>query len=101
MHSRSRSTSWRRAVTGVAVACVGLVPVLVAVAPPAGAGTALHFGGSVDEAWLTGAGAGDAITLLQNGSPVENPANPGSADALGLADHPGPDGRDPGTRGTT
>jgi hypothetical protein len=43
----------------------------------------LHSGGSVDEAWLTGAGPGDAITLLQNGFPVVAPGNPATADALG------------------
>ena len=32
---------------------------------------------------MTGATPGDAITLLQNGSPVTNAANPGTADALG------------------
>jgi predicted acyl esterase len=64
---------------------VGLGPTLVAVAPAAGAdaGPSLAGNGSVDEAWLTGAGPGDAITLLQSGSPVANPANPGTADSLG------------------
>ena len=85
MHSRNRRTSWGNAVAGaVAALCVGLVPTLVAVAPAgADAASSLHAGGSVDEAWLTGAGAGDTVTLVQNGSPVLNPANPGSADALG------------------
>ena len=39
--------------------------------------------GSVDEAWLTGARPGDHVALLQNGSLVPNPANPGTADSLG------------------
>ena len=39
--------------------------------------------GSVDEAWMTGATPGDAITLLQNGSPVDVAGNPGTADPLG------------------
>ena len=86
MRRTFRSTSWGRAVAGIAGAlCVGLVPTLVAVAPPAGATLtpALQSGGSVDEAWLTGARAGDSVTLLQNGTPVANPANPGTADTLG------------------
>ncbi|MGA2838194.1 MAG: CocE/NonD family hydrolase [Acidimicrobiales bacterium] len=64
---------------------MGLVPTLVTTVPTAGAdaGTGLVGNGSVDEAWLTGAGPGDAVTLLQNGSAVANPANPGTADALG------------------
>jgi predicted acyl esterase len=48
----------------------------------AGAGS-LHHGGSVDEAWLTGANPGDRITLQRYGSAVSNPANPGVADSLG------------------
>jgi hypothetical protein len=32
---------------------------------------------------MTGARPGDSITLLQNGSPVANSANPGTADSLG------------------
>ena len=85
MRSRSRRSSWKRAVAGVAIVCVGLVPTLVSTAPAASAAapTGLQSGGSVDEAWLTGAGAGDAITLLQDGAPVSNPANPGTADSLG------------------
>jgi predicted acyl esterase len=75
----------RLAAAGLAVAGLGLTPALAATAPPAGA-TIVHglqFNGSVEEAWLTGAGAGDSITLLQNGSPVVNPANPATADSLG------------------
>jgi predicted acyl esterase len=48
-----------------------------------GSATGLRGNGSVDEAWLTGAVPGDHITLVQNGSPVSNPANPGTADSLG------------------
>ncbi|HXY28059.1 MAG TPA: CocE/NonD family hydrolase, partial [Acidimicrobiales bacterium] len=43
----------------------------------------LTGGGSVDEAWLTGARPGDAITLTRGRDPVANPSNPGVADALG------------------
>ena len=69
----------------LAVAGLGITPALVASAPQAGAviSHSLQAGGSVDEAWLTGAGAGDSVTLLQNGIPVASPANPSSADSLG------------------
>jgi uncharacterized protein len=73
------------AVVGLAAIGLGLTPVLVATAPPAGA-TVVHTlrsGGSVDEAWLTGAGAGDSVTLLEQGVPVAVPGNPGTADSLG------------------
>jgi predicted acyl esterase len=55
---------------------------------PAGASAAsgspsLSGGGSVDEAWLTGAPAGSRITLLRHGKAVANPDNPGPADELG------------------
>jgi predicted acyl esterase len=85
MRSRSRRTSWKRVVAGIAVVCAGLGSTLVTVAPQVGATppTGLQAGGSVDEAWLTGAAPGDSITLLQNGSPVVSPDNPGTADALG------------------
>ena len=75
----------RLAGAAVAVATLGLAPAAVAAAPPAGA-TVVHdlqSDGSIDEAWLTGAGPGDAVTLLQNGSPVTVAGNPGVADALG------------------
>lgn len=103
MPSRNRRTSWGHlAVAVVSALSVGLVPTLVAVAPPAGGAhrsdgtavpqsvrtdgviaSALRAGGSIDEAWLTGAGAADAVTLLRNGTTVANPANPGTADSLG------------------
>jgi uncharacterized protein len=85
MRSRDRRTSWGRAAVGIAGAlCVGLVPTLVATAPTAGAtAPAIQGRGSVDEAWLTGAAPGDSITLLQGGTPVTNPGNPGTADSLG------------------
>ena len=75
----------RLAAAGLAAMGLGITPALVASAPQAGA-TPVHnlqANGSVDEAWLTGAGAGDAVTLLQNGTPVANPANPATADTLG------------------
>jgi predicted acyl esterase len=84
---------WNRAGSLGLVAAVATVvllgPALMAAdGPPAVAasapvGPALHAGGSVEEAWLTGAGANDAVTLLHHGVPVVNPANPGKADALG------------------
>jgi uncharacterized protein len=43
----------------------------------------LSGGGSVDEAWLTGAQPGDRMTLLREGKVVANPDNPGVADQLG------------------
>jgi len=85
MRSRNRRSSWRHVVAGIAAAGLVLVPSLGGVAPRAGAtGTpTLQAGGSIEEAWLTGAAPGDSITLLQNGSAVANTANPGTADALG------------------
>ncbi len=86
MGNRNRRTPAGRALAAaVAALFVGLVPALVAVAPPAGAvaSSSLRGRGSVDEAWLTGAGAGDTITLERDGRPVHNPANPGTADSLG------------------
>ena len=83
MFHSGRRISMRR-VTVAAVACLGLAPLLVSGASTAGADApALHANGSVDEAWLTGAGPGDSVTLLQNGSPVIVAGNPGTADALG------------------
>ncbi len=67
-----------------AVLCVGVAPTLVATTTPAGASPAgLSGSGSIDEAWVTGATPGDSITLLQNGTAVSSPDNPGTADALG------------------
>ena len=43
----------------------------------------LRSGGSVDEAWLTGAHPGDRITLMRNDDTVQNAANPGVAGSLG------------------
>ena len=63
--------------------CLGAVPVVVAGTPAAHASGALQGNGSVDEAWLTGAGPGDAVTLFQGAVPVANPDNPGTADNLG------------------
>ncbi len=82
---RNRGVSRRLAGIGVAVACLTLGPAVTAIIPSstAGAATGLSGGGSIDEAWLTGAGAGDAITLLQNGSTVAVADNPGTADSLG------------------
>ena len=43
----------------------------------------LRSGGSVDEAWLTGAHPGDQITLMRHDDTVQNAANPGVAGSLG------------------
>ena len=85
MRSRNRRSSWSHVIAGTAVICMGLIPSLAGVTPQAAAAAppALRGGGSIEEAWLTGAGPGDPITLLQNGSAVANPANPGTADSLG------------------
>jgi predicted acyl esterase len=75
----------RSAAAALAVITLGLAPALMGSAPQAGASIvhALQANGSVDEAWLTGAGAGDSITLLQGGVQVAMPGNPGTADSLG------------------
>lgn len=67
---------------GVVAIGLGFLPV-VSGAPPAAASGSLQFGGSVDEAWITGATPGDSVTLLQNGSPVSVTGNPATADSLG------------------
>ncbi|HVC67464.1 MAG TPA: CocE/NonD family hydrolase [Acidimicrobiales bacterium] len=87
MQTRTRRTWWVVAVAAVAVA-VGLGIVLVATASPststsATPGSPLRGGGSVDEAWLTGAGPGDSATLLHDGAPVHDAGNPGRTDQLG------------------
>ena len=43
----------------------------------------LEGNGSVDEAWMTGATPGNAITLERNGRPVADAADPARADRLG------------------
>ena len=60
-----------------------MAPAVVAGAPAASASGGLQGNGSIEEAWLTGATPGDSITLLQDGVPVVNAANPGTADSLG------------------
>jgi predicted acyl esterase len=82
MRRRRALVTWG---VGLLIACAGLGPELVVGVPPASAsgGSGLQGNGSVDEAWMTGANPGDAITLLQNGSAVANATNPGTADALG------------------
>jgi uncharacterized protein len=79
-----RPTVWR-VVFCVAIAGLSFGPILgaTAQATSVAAGTGLQGSGSVDEAWLTGAGPGDAVTLLRHGAPVSNAANPGTADGLG------------------
>ena len=70
------------AVAVVIVLCLGLTGASGLVgAPPAGAASpTLRARGSVDEAWLTGAGAGDAVTLTRHGRAVGRPQ---TTDALG------------------
>jgi len=45
--------------------------------------TGLRAGGSVEEAWLTGAAPGDRITLLSNGGHLSGASTAGSTDPLG------------------
>src|SRR5664280_3051232 len=82
MPSRDERSLWRHALVAALIVCTGVVTVLVSAAPPVGAAASngMKAGGSVDEAWLTGAGAGDAVTLLHHG--VAD-AGPHRADALG------------------
>ena len=65
-----------------ALGIIGFVP-LVDGSAAAASSSRLQGNGSVDEAWLTGANPGDQITLVQHGTAVANPANPGTADSLG------------------
>ncbi|HMK62468.1 MAG TPA: CocE/NonD family hydrolase, partial [Acidimicrobiales bacterium] len=57
---------------------VGLVPVVMWSSPALAQGT-VKGNGSVDEAWLTGAVAGDAVELLHSGTRIGS----GTADSLG------------------
>ena len=64
---------------------IGLTPAVTGADGPeddAVAGT-LHGNGSIDEAWLTGAGPGDQITLWREHSPVPGVADPSPADSVG------------------
>ena len=89
MSSLDHHRWWRhRLVTAIAViAAVSAAGDVSSMVPASSAGGAvsggMEAGGSIDEAWLTGVDPGDAITLLRNGSPVTNPANPGTADSFG------------------
>jgi len=84
---RNRRNHYLRLVVVGATLCLGILPTVLASAPLADAAplvtAGIHGNGSIEEAWLTGAGPGDSITLLRHGSPVGNSANPGTADALG------------------
>jgi hypothetical protein len=87
---RNRSHHYLRlVVVGTVLCCMGILPTIVTsapladAAPPVAAGSGLHGNGSVDEAWLTGAGPGNTIVLLRHGTRVVHSANPGTADALG------------------
>jgi predicted acyl esterase len=78
----------RAALVAAVAVCVGIGPMTAGAAgsatPPASPiSPTLQGQGSVDEAWLTGASPGDHIVLKQLGTPVSNPANPGTADSLG------------------
>ncbi len=92
-----RATSRSAVLVAVAVVVLGLSPTATTVAGAAGrpGGKAadaaggrpthpgLRGGGSIDEAWLTGATPGDRISLLEGTTTVANPADPGVADSLG------------------
>ena len=82
MRIRGKLASGVAVSAAVVIMGLGLSPVI---AGPAGAvtGGTLRGNGSVDEAWLTGAGPGDHLTLMQHRTAVSNPANPGTADSLG------------------
>ena len=67
----------------VLIGFLGVVAPTLGSATPAGAAAGLHGGGSVEEAWLTGATPGDRIVLVRDGHPVAVSGNPGTADALG------------------
>ena len=75
-----------RLIAAVVVVAVAVSTALVAV-PSAEAGAAssdhVRAGGSVDEAWLTGAVPGSTVTLHRNGTKVDVAGNPGRADSLG------------------
>ena len=80
----SRSGAVLLACAALCLGLTALMPGTVGAATTGNAGArSLHSGGSVDEAWLTGAAPGDRITLLHYGAVVSNPANPGTADSLG------------------
>ena len=66
----------------IAAACVGIV---LSTGGTAGGSKHpdLRGNGSVEEAWLTAAGPGDHITLLEHGTAVSGAGNPSTADALG------------------
>jgi len=79
---------WRKGVAAlvasVMAAGTGLASVVLPVGTATGApASTLAGNGSIDEAWLTGARPGDAITLTRWGGEVANPSNPGVADPLG------------------
>ena len=86
VHERDRRIrcAWIFVVLPLTVLGTGLMLVpSTAVAGATGSAPGLHGRGSIDEAWLTGARPGSRLTLLRNGAPVPNAANPGTADALG------------------
>ena len=83
-HDRRERYEWVVVFMALTALGSGLVP--VPLTPAAGAtapATGLRGSGSIDEAWLTGARPGDRVMLLRNDTPVRNPDNPRSADALG------------------
>jgi predicted acyl esterase len=67
----------------VLIGFLGVVAPTLGSVTPAGAAAGLHGGGSVEEAWLTGAAPGDRIDLVRDGHLVAVTGNPGTADALG------------------
>jgi predicted acyl esterase len=67
----------------IASAVLGLAGAVSPAASGAEPHTSFSAGGSIDEAWLVGAPAGDRITLLQDGKSLANPDDSGPADGLG------------------
>ena len=67
----------------VAAAGVGIGLAAVGTSSAAAKRPALEGNGSIDEAWLTGAGPGDHITLTRNGATVTAAGASDTADPLG------------------
>jgi predicted acyl esterase len=82
MRIRGKLASGVALSAAVVIMGLGLSPVMAGTAGAVTGGT-LQGNGSVDEAWLTGAGPGNHLTLMRHRTAVTNPANPGTADSLG------------------
>ena len=66
-----------------AVAAIVIATGLPVIATAAGAVQGINVGGSIEEAWITGAAPGDWIQLIQNSTPLSGPSYDGFADAQG------------------